>query len=29
MITASFGYTSAAVRGAGPHGMARIEVTAP
>jgi len=29
MITASFGYTSAAVHGAGPHGMALSEVTAP
>jgi hypothetical protein len=29
MITASFGYTSAAFYGAGPHGKALIEVTAP
>jgi hypothetical protein len=29
MITASFGYTSAAVHAAGSHGTALIEVTAP
>jgi hypothetical protein len=29
MITASFGCTPAAFHGAGPHGKALIEVTAP